>query len=205
MKIILQENIEKLGTRGQVVDVAEGYARNYLLPRKIALQATPGNLKQLERIRARLAKIEAKEHATATEAASAVTGTTLTFERKVAQSDQLFGSVTAADIAEALAAQGIEVDKRRVVLREPLKSLGEYEVPVKFHHNVSAIIKVTVAREGGPLEPEPEAEAEAKPEAEAAAETAAGTETASEAGTEAPASAEPAPEEPAERAEPATE
>jgi large subunit ribosomal protein L9 len=194
MKIILQENIEKLGTRGQVVDVAEGYARNYLLPRKIALQATPGNLKQLERIRARLAKIEAQEHAVATEAASTVTGTTLTFERKVGQADQLFGSVTAADIAEALAAQGIEVDKRKVALSEPIKVLGEYEVPVKFHHNVSAVIKVIVAREGGPLEPEPEAKAAT--ETEAAAETEHQAETAAEpAGEQAPeAPTEPAAE-----------
>ena len=182
-KIILQENLENLGTRGEIVEVADGYARNYLLPRKIALPATPGNLKQLERIRARLAKIEAQEHATASEAAASVTGTTLNFERKVAQTDQLFGSVTAADIAEALAAQGIEVDKRKVVLREPIKALGEYEVPVKFHHNVAAKIKVVVTREGGPLEPEPEekpaeAQAQAPAETEPAAEVTESTESA---------------------------
>ncbi len=196
MKIILQENIDKLGTRGQVVEVAKGYARNYLLPRKIALQATPGNLKQLERIRVRLAKIEAQEHAAATEAASTVTGATLTFERKVGQNDQLFGSVTAADIAEALAAQGIEVDKRKVMLGEPIKALGEYEVSVKFHHNVLPKIKVVVAREGGPLEPELEAKAEA--EAAAPAEEAAAEETAvaeTETGTEASPEQEQAPEE----------
>jgi large subunit ribosomal protein L9 len=173
MKIILQENLEKLGTRGEIVEVAEGYARNYLLPRKIALAATPGNLKQLERIRARLAKIEAQEHATATQAASAVTGATLTFERKVAQNDQLFGSVTAADIVEALAAQGVEIEKRKVALPEPIKTLGEYEVPIKFHHNVVAKIKVTVAREGGPLEPPVEAKTEAEAPAESEAEPAA--------------------------------
>lgn len=197
-KIILQENLDNLGTRGEIVEVADGYARNYLLPRKIALPATPGNLKQLERIRARLAKIEAQEHATATEAASAVTGTTLTFERKVGQADQLFGSVTAADIAEGLAAQGIEVEKRKVVLREPIKVLGEYEVPVKFHHNVAAKIKVIVTREGGPLEPEPEekpAEAEAAAEAVAEAQPAPETEPA----------AEPASEQASEPAEPAAE
>jgi large subunit ribosomal protein L9 len=173
MKVILQENLEKLGTRGQVVEVAEGYARNYLLPRKIALQATPGNLKQLERIRARLAKIEAHEHATATQAAASVTGTSLTFERKVGQNDQLFGSVSAADIAQALAERGVEVDKRKVVLAEPIKALGEYQVQVKFHHNVSATIQVVVAREGGPLQPapeEPKAAAVTGPEASAATE-----------------------------------
>jgi len=186
MKIILQENLEKLGTRGEIVEVAEGYARNYLLPRKIALPATAGNLKQLERIRGRLAKIEAAEHATATQAASSVTGTTLTFERKAGQTDQLFGSVTAADIAEALAAQGIEVDKRKVALAEPIKVLGEYEVAIKFHHNVAAKIKVVVAREGGPLEPTPEAKAEA--EAKAAAEAQEAAEMAEETASE---SAEP--------------
>lgn len=171
MKIILQENLEKLGTRGEIVEVAEGYARNYLLPRKIALPATPGNLKQLERIRARLAKIEAQEHATASQAAAAISGTTLSFERKVGQSDQLFGSVTAADIAEALASRGIEVDKRKVALTEPIKVLGEYDVAIKLHHNVAANIKVVVTREGGPLEPAPEAKAEA-PAAETAGDKA---------------------------------
>ena len=189
MKIILQENLEKLGTRGEIVEVAEGYARNYLLPRKIALPATAGNLKQLERIRGRLAKIEAAEHATATQAAASVTGTTITFERKAGQTDQLFGSVTAADIAEALAAQGIEVDKRKVALAEPIKVLGEYEVPIKFHHNVAATIKVVVAREGGPLEPTPEAKAEAAAAAEAAAKAAAEAHAAAEETAE-----EPAPE-----------
>ncbi|MDE3137654.1 MAG: 50S ribosomal protein L9 [Acidobacteriota bacterium] len=172
MKIILQENLEKLGTRGEIVEVAEGYARNYLLPRKIALPATPGNLKQLERIRTRLAKIEAQEHATASQAAAAISGATISFERKAGQTDQLFGSVTAADIAEALAAQGIEVDKRKVALAEPIKVLGEYDVAIKLHHNVAANIKVVVTREGGPLEPAPEAKAEAAPAAEPASEPA---------------------------------
>lgn len=194
MKIILQENLEKLGTRGEIVEVAEGYARNYLLPRKIALPATPGNLKQLERIRTRLAKIEAQEHAVATEAASTVTGTTLSFERKVAQNDQLFGSVSAADIVEALAAQGITVEKRKVALAEPIKTLGEYDVPLKFHHNVVATIKVTVTREGGPLEPAPEA-AEASESAEAQAD----------AGTAETAVSEPAPEAAPESSAPAAE
>jgi large subunit ribosomal protein L9 len=172
MKIILQENLEKLGTRGEIVEVAEGYARNYLLPRKIALPATPGNLKQLDRIRTRLAKIEAEEHATAAQAAASIEGTTISFERKVGQADQLFGSVTAADIAEALAAKGIEVDKRKVALAEPIKILGEYDVAIKFHHNVAANVKVVVAREGGPLEPAPQPKAEAEPAAAPASEPA---------------------------------
>lgn len=153
MKIILQENIEKLGTRGEVVDVATGYARNYLLPRKIALEATAGNLKQLERIRARLAKIEAKEHASAQELATQVAAVTIRLERKAGQNDQLFGSVTAADIAESLEAQGLVVDKRKVALAEPIKLVGEYQVAIKLHHNIAADVKVIVAREGGEAAP----------------------------------------------------
>ncbi len=169
MKIILQENLEKLGTRGQVVDVADGYARNYLLPRKIALAATAGNLKQIERIRARLAKIEAVEHSQAQEQAGVISTAVVTLSRKVGQNDQLFGSVTSADIAEALAAQGITVDKRKVVLDEPIKLLGEFQVSIKLHHNVSTTVKVVVTREGGELPPQ-EAEASAEAPAEASPE-----------------------------------
>ncbi len=160
MKIILQENIEKLGTRGQIVDVAEGYARNYLLPRKLALQATVGNLKQLERIRTRLAKIEVQEHSAAEQTAGLLAAASVTLQRKAGQNDQLFGSVTSADIAEALEAQGIQVDKRKVALEQPIKLTGEYNVAIKLHHNVSATIKVVVAREGEP----PAAAAPAQPE-----------------------------------------
>jgi large subunit ribosomal protein L9 len=185
MKIILQENIEKLGTRGEVVDVAVGYARNYLLPRKIALAATPGNLKQLERIRTRLAKIEASEHATAEELATLISAASIHLERKAGQSDQLFGSVTSADIAEALAAQGLTVDKRKIALPEPIKQVGEYQVKVKLHHNVSATIKVAVTREGGELPP-PAAEAAGATEAETQPEPAAGAEPSAAATSEAP-------------------
>ncbi len=157
MKIILQENIEKLGARGQVVEVADGYARNYLLPRKFALPATPGNLKQLDRIRARLAKIEAQEHATAQDLGAQLASTFVTMVRKAGQNDQLFGSVTAADIADALAAQGLVVDKRKVALAEPIKQIGEYDVTVKLHHAVSVAVKVRVSREGEPAAPEPQA------------------------------------------------
>lgn len=183
MKIILQENLEKVGTRGQVVDVADGYARNYLLPRKLALAATPGNLKQLERIRARLAKIEAQEHSQAQEIASVISNAVVTLSRKAGQTDQLFGSVTAADIAESLAEQGFTVDKRKVVLGEPIKVVGEYQVPVKLHHNVVTNVKVVVLREGEPLEPAESETAEAESEP-----------TTSESGAPEPAASEPAPE-----------
>jgi large subunit ribosomal protein L9 len=194
MKIILQENIEKLGTRGEVVEVAEGYARNYLLPRKFALAATAGNLKQLEKIRGRLAKIEAQEHSTAEGLATLISAASLHLERKTGQTGQLFGSVTAADIAEALAAQGITVDKRKVALAEPIKAIGEYQVTIKLHHNVSATVQLTVTPEGGVLPlPAAEATAEAKPaatpEAEAGGESAAETpgETGAAESSEAPA------------------
>lgn len=167
MKIILQENLETVGTRGQVVDVADGYARNYLLPRKLALAATAGNLKQIERIRAKLAKIEAQEHSQAQEAAGLISAAVVTVARKVGQNDQLFGSVTAADIAEALAAQGFAVDKRKIALDQPIKMLGEFEVSIKLHHNVAATVKVVVTREGEePPAPKSEAAPASEPERE---------------------------------------
>jgi large subunit ribosomal protein L9 len=147
MRIILQENVEKLGTRGEVVDVSEGYARNYLLPRKLAIPATEGNTKRLAQIRASLAKKEASEKGLAEVLASQIAAATVTLTRKSGESDQLFGSVTSADIAEALAALGYNVDKRKIQLDEPIKLLGEYSVPVKLHHEVSATVKVVVNRE----------------------------------------------------------
>ncbi len=147
MQIILQEDIEKLGTRGQVVDVAAGYARNYLLPRKLAIPATPGNLKRLEKIRGTLAKRTATERESAQKLADLLATVTVMLARKAGENDQLFGSVTAADISEALAAQGYHVDKRKVELHEPIKLIGEYQVSAKLHHEVTAMIKVVVQRE----------------------------------------------------------
>jgi large subunit ribosomal protein L9 len=148
MQIILQEDIEKLGTRGEVVSVKEGYARNYLLPRKLALEASPGNLKRLEKIRTTLAKRTSTERDQAQKQAELLNAVALSFSRKAGESNQLFGSVTSADIAEALAAQGFEIDKRRIELAEPIKVVGEYEITVKLVHGVSAAFKVSVSREG---------------------------------------------------------
>jgi large subunit ribosomal protein L9 len=148
MQIILQEDIEKLGTRGEVVSVAEGYARNYLLPRKLALEANPGNLKRLEKIRTTLAKRTATEREQAQQQAELLKVVALDFSRKAGESDQLFGSVTAGDIAEALAAQGFEIDKRRIELAEPIKIVGQYDITVKLVHGVPATFKVNVSREG---------------------------------------------------------
>jgi len=148
MQIILQEDVEKLGTRGQVVEVAAGYARNFLLPRKLAIAATPGNLKRLEKIRSVLDKRTATEREGAQKQAEVLAAASVTLARKAGENDQLFGSVTTADIAEALAAQGYQVDKRKIELREPIKLIGEYQVTAKLHHDVTATIKVVVQREG---------------------------------------------------------
>ena len=147
MRIILQEDVEKLGGRGQVVDVAEGYARNYLLPRKLAIPATPGNMKRLEQIRGALVKREANEQESAQKLAELLAQVTVTLARKAGENDQLFGSVTTADIAEALAAQGYNIDKRKIHLEEPIKLVGEYQVPVKLHHTVAGTVRVVVNRE----------------------------------------------------------
>jgi large subunit ribosomal protein L9 len=147
MEVILQENIEKLGARGQVVTVAEGYARNYLLPRRLALEASPGNLKRLEKIRSALAKRTATEREQAQKQAELLAAVTVTLARKAGENDQLFGSVTAADLSEALARQGFEVDKRRIQLADPIKVIGEYSVGVKLIHDVTASFQVVINRE----------------------------------------------------------
>jgi large subunit ribosomal protein L9 len=147
MQIILQEDVEKLGTRGELVDVAEGYARNFLLPRKIGLEATPGNMKRLEKMRAAFALKEATEKDAAQKIAEQIAGVSLEFTRKAGENDQLFGSVTSADVAEALATKGFPVDKRKIVLVDPIKVVGEYEIPVKLHREVTVNVKLTVARE----------------------------------------------------------
>src|SRR6202521_3473873 len=147
MQIILQENIEKVGARGEVVNVAEGYARNYLLPRKLALEASPNNLKRLEKIRGALDKRTATEREQAQKQAELLNAVTVTLARKAGENDQLFGSVTSADLAEALAKQGFEVDKRRIQLEEPIKIVGEFAVTAKLVHDVAATFKVIVTRE----------------------------------------------------------
>ncbi len=147
MQIILQEDVEKLGNRGEVVEVKEGYARNFLLPHKLALPASAANLKRLEKIRATLAKRTATERDQAQLLANTLAGVTVTLIRKAGENDQLFGSVTSADLAEALAKQGYTVDKRRIQLDEPIKLIGESMVNAKLHADVTAQFKVVVTRE----------------------------------------------------------
>jgi large subunit ribosomal protein L9 len=147
MKLILQEDIEKLGTRGELVEVAKGYARNFLLPRKLALEATPGNMKRLEKMRTAFAKKEAVERGDAQKLAELLASVSLTFARKAGESDQLFGSVTSGDISEALAAQDFHIEKRKVVLAEPIKVIGEHEIPIKLHREVTVNVKVIIKKE----------------------------------------------------------
>jgi large subunit ribosomal protein L9 len=147
MQIILQEDVEKLGTRGQVVDVAEGYARNFLLPRKLALEASAGNMKRLEKMRATFAKKEATEKGDAQKLAELLAGVSLELARKAGENDQLFGSVTSADISEALAAKGFNVEKRKIALLEPIKVVGDFEIPVKLHREIAANVKLSVKKE----------------------------------------------------------
>jgi large subunit ribosomal protein L9 len=147
MQIILQEDVDKLGNRGDVVTVKPGYARNFLLPRKIAIEATTGSMKALERIRTSLAKKTATELDAAQKQAELLNGVSVKFTRKTGENDQMFGSVTSADIAEALAAQGFKVDKRQVQLKEPIKIIGESTVTIKVFRDVTAQIKVTVEKE----------------------------------------------------------
>ena len=147
MQIILQEDIDKLGHRGDVVVVKPGYARNYLLPRSLAIEATPGNMKALERIRTSLAKKTATELEAAKKQAELLTGVSLNFKRKTGENDQMFGSVTTADVAEALVALGFKIDKRQVQLAEPIKIVGEHDVTIKVFRDVVAHIRAIVEKE----------------------------------------------------------
>jgi large subunit ribosomal protein L9 len=162
MEVILLENIEKLGARGQVVKVADGYGRNYLLPKKLAVAATPQSRKWIEQQRVRFLKIEAKEKGDAEDLARILQGVMVTLRRKAGEKGTLFGSVTAMDVAEKLAAQGFHIDKRKIQLDTPLKLLGEYDVAIKLHHEVTATIKVRIESET-----EGEAGASAQPPASA--------------------------------------
>jgi large subunit ribosomal protein L9 len=147
MQIILQEDVEKLGTRGQLVEVAEGYARNFLLPRKLALEANANNMKRLEKMRAVFAKKEAVEKEAAQTLAGLLADVSLEVTRKAGDNDQLFGSVTSADVSEALAAKGYTIDKRKISLVDPIKVVGDFEIPIKLHREVTASVKLAVKKE----------------------------------------------------------
>jgi large subunit ribosomal protein L9 len=147
MEVILREDIEKLGTRGQVVKVAPGYARNFLLPKRLAVAATESNKKIVEQERQAHLRKEAKLVSEAQDLAKIMLGTAITIKQKAGEADQLFGSVTSKDIADALAAKNFNIDRRKIQLDEPIKQLGEYTVPIKLHKDVSVDISVLVAKE----------------------------------------------------------
>jgi large subunit ribosomal protein L9 len=147
MEVILREHVDNLGKRGDVVKVAEGYARNYLLPRKLALAVTEANKRQIERERAAAEARDAEEKGQAESLAQRITALEIEIARRVGENDTLYGSVTSADIAHALQAKGFEIEKKRIHLGEPLKALGETTVPVRVHREVTAQLKVKVVAE----------------------------------------------------------
>ncbi|MEA2172851.1 MAG: large subunit ribosomal protein [Blastocatellia bacterium] len=147
--VLLREDIDDLGARGEIVKVKAGYARNYLLPRKLAVEATASNVKQIEQERAALLKKEANERSTAEAQAGQLGALRLNFERRVGEHGLLYGSVTSMDIAEALKERGYEIDRRRITLRDAIKETGEYTVPVRLHRDVTVEIPVVVAGAGG--------------------------------------------------------
>src|SRR5271155_3104569 len=147
MEVILREDVEKLGSRGQVVKVAPGYARNFLIPKKLAVTATDSNKKIVEQERQSHLRKEAKAQGEAQDLAKLMTGVSVTISQKAGENDQLFGSVTSKDVADALAAKNYVIDRRKVLLEEPIKSLGEFKVPVRLHKEVTAEVTVLVVKE----------------------------------------------------------
>jgi large subunit ribosomal protein L9 len=148
MEVILRQHVDNLGDRGQIVKVANGYARNYLLPRKLALPATEGNRKHVERERRIMETREADEKGQAEALAARLSAVNITIARRVGDTEQLYGSVTAADIADYLKGHGFEVDRRKLVLADPIKSVGEHTVPLKLHRQVTVPLTVRVVKEG---------------------------------------------------------
>lgn len=146
MEIILKDDIAKLGRKGDVVKVADGYARNFLLPRKLAILATAGNRNNIEQMRAAAGRKEERDRASAQELAARLAAVALVFERRAGEKDTLFGSVTSMDIGEELTRQGFDLDRRRIALPEPIKTLGAVKVPVHLSHGVTAELQVEVRR-----------------------------------------------------------
>jgi large subunit ribosomal protein L9 len=147
MEVILKEDVPKLGHRGEVVRVAEGYGRNFLLPKKLAIEATAANRAVIEQMKQSAVRKSAVEKADADALAKQLDGAALSFQRKAGEKDHLFGSVTSSDIAEALERKGFNIDRRKIQLDEPLKSIGEFEVAVRLHRDVTSKVKVTVEKE----------------------------------------------------------
>jgi large subunit ribosomal protein L9 len=153
MKVILRQDIEKLGKTGDIVRVAPGYGRNYLIPRKLAIEATPGNLKVMEIEKLAHARRDQRDKQAATLLAKEIVKLTLAIERRAGEGGTLYGSVTAIDIADQLNAHKIEIDKRKIQLEEPIKAIGEYQVPIRLHREVTIPVRVLVNAEAEPTEP----------------------------------------------------
>jgi large subunit ribosomal protein L9 len=147
MEVILKEDVHKLGSRGDVVKVADGYGRNYLLPRKLAIEANKSNKAVIEQMKAAAVRRSAREKADAETLSTQFNDVTVSFQRRSGEHDQLFGSVTSADIAAEMEKKGFNVDRRKIQLHEPLKSLGEFTVPVKLHKEVTAHVRVVIEKE----------------------------------------------------------
>jgi large subunit ribosomal protein L9 len=147
MKVILKEDVKNLGKRGDVVDISEGYGRNYLLPKKLAVKISPGNLKQIDREKRIIELKMLKEKHEAEKLAERIAEISCTIVRKVGENDVLYGSVTPGDIQTALKDEGFEIDKKKIVLDEPIKTLGIYKVPIKIHKDVTATMKLWVVKE----------------------------------------------------------
>ena len=147
MEVILREEIDNLGRRGDVVKVAPGYARNYLLPKRLAVAANESNKKIVEQEKQAYLRRESKEIGDANDLAKLMATVEVTIAQKAGENDQLFGSVTSSDIADALAKQGLDVDRRKIQLHEPLKTLGEFTVPIRLHKDVTAHFKVIIEKE----------------------------------------------------------
>ena len=147
MEVILKEDVPKLGNRGEVVKVAEGYGRNFLLPKKLAIEANAANKAVIEQMKAAAVRRQAKEKGDAEALSKQFDGLEVSFTRKSGENDQLFGSVTAADIAEALEKKSFHIDRRKIQLHEPLKTIGEFIIPVKLHKDVTTHLKVVVDKE----------------------------------------------------------
>jgi large subunit ribosomal protein L9 len=199
LKVILRQDVDKVGLRGEVIDVARGYARNFLLPRRLAEPATPARVAELERIEAQRARHEASSVEHAQEMATALAETELRFDVKAGPTGVLFGSVTPTDLADEIwRRHRMRVDRRKIELPEPIKRVGRYEIPIEVFADVSVTVKTLVVPEGGELPPEeeeaPPGEAEAAPEEPAPAEGAAAEPRAAESMVAEPAAAEPAAE-----------
>jgi large subunit ribosomal protein L9 len=147
MEVILKEDVPKLGNRGDVIKVAEGYGRNFLLPHKLAIEANAGNKAVIEQMKAASVRRSAKEKSEAEALAKQFEGLEVSFTRKSGENDQLFGSVTSGDIADALEKKGFHIDRRKIQVHDPLKTIGEFTIPVKLHKDVATHLKVVIGKE----------------------------------------------------------